>query len=73
VLWHHRRLTHDITNPFRQGVTVFHVLEDGTLRSSLGKQVPPEEMHALAAAVDGKPGDCLLLAVGDRAGVVRHA
>ena len=45
-----------------KGLAYVAILEDGTLQSSFAKFMTDEEMAALVAAMDGKPGDLLLFA-----------
>lgn len=52
-----------------KGLAYAAIQEDGTVKSSFAKFMTEEEMDALAAAMDGKPGDLLLFAA-DRNKVV---
>ena len=45
-----------------KGLAYIAIAEDGTRRSSFAKFMTEEEMNALIAAMDGKPGDLLLFA-----------
>lgn len=45
-----------------KGLAYVAIQEDGTLKSSFAKFVTEEQMAALVAAMDGKPGDLLLFA-----------
>lgn len=45
-----------------KGLAYLAINEDGTYKCSFGKFMKPEELDALAAAMDGKPGDLLLFA-----------
>mgnify|MGYP003364050391 FL=1 len=45
-----------------KGLAYVAINEDGTLKSSFAKFMKEEEMNALVAAMDGKPGDLLLFA-----------
>lgn len=45
-----------------KGLAYVAINEDGTYKSSFAKFMKPEEMDALVAAMDGKPGDLLLFA-----------
>lgn len=52
-----------------KGLAYVAINEDGTFKSSFAKFMKEEEMNALVAAMDGKPGDLLLFAA-DRDKVV---
>ena len=45
-----------------KGLAYVAINEDGTFKSSFAKFMKEEEMNALVAAMDGKPGDLLLFA-----------
>ena len=45
-----------------KGLAYVAISEDGSYKSSFAKFMKPEEMDALIAAMDGKPGDLLLFA-----------
>lgn len=45
-----------------KGLAYVAINEDGTYKSSFAKFMKPEEMDALVAAMEGKPGDLLLFA-----------
>ena len=45
-----------------KGLAYLAVLEDGSYKSSFAKFMTEEQLHDLAAAMDGKPGDLLLFA-----------
>ena len=45
-----------------KGLAYIAIAEDGTRKSSFAKFMTEEEMNALVAAMDGKPGDLLLFA-----------
>lgn len=45
-----------------KGLAYVAIAEDGSYKSSFAKFMKPEEMDALIAAMDGKPGDLLLFA-----------
>ena len=45
-----------------KGLAYAAIQEDGSIKSSFAKFMPDEEMAALVAAMDGKPGDLLLFA-----------
>ena len=45
-----------------KGLAYIAIAEDGTRKSSFAKSMTEEEMNALVAAMDGKPGDLLLFA-----------
>lgn len=45
-----------------KGLAYVAIQEDGTLKSSFAKFMTEEQMAALVAAMDGKPGDLLLFA-----------
>ena len=45
-----------------KGLAYIAIAEDGSFKSSFAKFMKPEEMDALIAAMDGKPGDLLLFA-----------
>ena len=45
-----------------KGLAYVAISEDGSYKSSFAKFMKPEEMNALIAAMDGKPGDLLLFA-----------
>ncbi len=45
-----------------KGLAYVAIQEDGTLKSSFAKFMTDEQMAALVAAMDGKPGDLLLFA-----------
>ncbi len=45
-----------------KGLAYIAINEDGTYKSSFAKFMKDEEMAALVAAMDGKPGDLLLFA-----------
>ncbi len=45
-----------------KGLAYIAILEDGSIKSSFAKFMKEEEMTALIAAMDGKPGDLLLFA-----------
>ena len=45
-----------------KGLAYIAIAEDGSWKSSFAKFMKPEEMDALIAAMDGKPGDLLLFA-----------
>ena len=45
-----------------KGLAYVAIQEDGTLKSSFAKVMTDEQMAALVAAMDGKPGDLLLFA-----------
>ena len=45
-----------------KGLAYVAINEDGTFKSSFAKSMKEEEMTALVAAMDGKPGDLLLFA-----------
>ena len=45
-----------------KGLAYIAIAEDGTRKSSIAKFMTEEEMNALIAAMDGKPGDLLLFA-----------
>lgn len=45
-----------------KGLAYAAIQEDGTIKSSFAKFMTEEEMNALVAAMDGKPGDLLLFA-----------
>lgn len=53
-----------------RGLAYAAIQEDGSVKSSFGKFMKPEEMDALIGALNGKPGDLLLLAA-DKNKVVR--
>ena len=44
-----------------KGLAYIAIAEDGTRKSSFAKFMTDEEMDALVKAMDGKPGDLLLL------------
>lgn len=44
-----------------KGLAYIAIAEDGTRKSSFAKFMKDEEMDALVKAMDGKPGDLLLL------------
>lgn len=52
-----------------KGLAYLAIHEDGTYKASFGKFMKPEELDALVAAMNGKPGDLLLFAA-DRDKVV---
>ena len=45
-----------------KGLAYLAIHEDGSYKCSFGKFMKPEELDALAAAMDGKPGDLLFFA-----------
>ncbi len=45
-----------------KGLAYIAIAEDGSFKSSFAKFMKPEEMDALIAAMEGKPGDLLLFA-----------
>ena len=45
-----------------KGLAYIAIQPDGTIKSSFAKFMKDEEMQALIAAMDGKPGDLLLFA-----------
>jgi aspartyl-tRNA synthetase len=48
-----------------KGLAYLSIGADGTFKSSFGKFMTEEEMNALVAAMDGKPGDLLLFAADE--------
>lgn len=52
-----------------KGLAYIALAEDGTMKSSFAKFMTEEEMQAIVAALDGKPGDLLLFAA-DRKKIV---
>ena len=48
--------------PRAKGLAYLCINEDGSYKSSFAKFMTEEELHALVAAMDGKPGDLLLFA-----------
>ena len=47
-----------------KGLAYLAVHEDGSYKCSFGKFMKPEELDALAAAMEAKPGDLLFFAAG---------